>query len=154
MSLSTFTGDVIDASLHQLDVSRIKVVSGKQHIVDFDLGEGLDLTYVFNVTNEDRFYLQRAEPYPVMHGRFASQEEIIRFIAKDSQAFRNARKSKNYQNFVETARSVLSLTEDVERLFLNRNVSQEDLNLLHAESSKLKALIREIEEHAPVIHND
>ena len=41
MSLSTFSGDFIDTALSQLGASRIKVVSGKQHVVDFDLGEGL-----------------------------------------------------------------------------------------------------------------
>ena len=40
MSLSTFSGDFIDTALSQLGASRIKVVSGKQHVVDFDLGEG------------------------------------------------------------------------------------------------------------------
>lgn len=154
MSLSTFSGDVINTGLHQLDASKIKVVSGKQHVVDFDLGDGLELTYVFHVTNENRFYLQRANPYPMVHGRFASEEEIIQFIAKDSRAFRNARKSKNYQRFVETACNVLSLTEDMERLFINRNVSPEDLALLHAEGKKLKALIKEIEEKSPVVHNE
>lgn len=54
MSLSTFSGDFIDTALSQLGASRIKVVSGKQHVVDFDLGEGLTLTYIFTITNENR----------------------------------------------------------------------------------------------------
>ena len=57
MSLSTFSGDFIDTALSQLGASRIKVVSGKQHVVDFDLGEGLTLTYIFTITNENRCYL-------------------------------------------------------------------------------------------------
>ena len=61
MSLSTFSGDFIDTALSQLGASRIKVVSGKQHVVDFDLGEGLTLTYIFTITNENRCYLQREE---------------------------------------------------------------------------------------------
>lgn len=68
MSLSTFSGDFIDTALSQLGASRIKVVSGKQHVVDFDLGEGLTLTYIFTITNENRCYLQRARPYPMVPG--------------------------------------------------------------------------------------
>ena len=71
MSLSTFSGDFIDTALSQLGASRIKVVSGKQHVVDFDLGEGLTLTYIFTITNENRCYLQRARPYPMVQGRLA-----------------------------------------------------------------------------------
>ena len=87
MSLSTFSGDFIDTALSQLGASRIKVVSGKQHVVDFDLGEGLTLTYIFTITNENRCYLQRARPYPMVQGRLASTEEVLQFIARDRQAF-------------------------------------------------------------------
>lgn len=79
MSLSTFSGDFIDTALSQLGASRIKVVSGKQHVVDFDLGEGLTLTYIFTITNENRCYLQRARPYPMVQGRLASTEEVLQF---------------------------------------------------------------------------
>ena len=99
MSLSTFSGDFIDTALSQLGASRIKVVSGKQHVVDFDLGEGLTLTYIFTITNENRCYLQRARPYPMVQGRLASTEEVLQFIARDRQAFQNARRSRNYSTF-------------------------------------------------------
>lgn len=153
MSFSTFSGDFIDTTLYQLGASKIKVVGGKQHVADFDFGDGPSLTYIFTITNENRFYLQRARPYPMVHGRFASEKEIIAFIKKDSRAFLNARNSRNYQNFVETARDVLSLTEEVEQLFMNQNVSQEDLSALHQECTALKALIHQVAQHSPAIEH-
>ena len=151
MSFSTFTSDFIDTTLYQLGASSIKVVSGKQHIVDFTLSDELKVTYIFTITRENRFYLQRAYPYPMQQGRFSSKEEIIDFIAKDCQAFRNAMNSKNYQTFVDSARNALALTEDLERLFMHRNVRREDLTTLHDQCSQLRSLIKEIYEKSPVI---
>lgn len=151
MSFSTFTSDFIDTTLYQLGASSIKVVNGKQHVVDFILSDDMKVTYIFTITRENRFYLQRAQPYPMVHGRFSDEHEIIDFIAKDFNAFRNAMNSKNYQTFVESARNALSLTEDLERLFMHRNVSKEDLTALHEGCSSLRALIKEIYDKSPVI---
>ena len=151
MSLPTFSSDFIDTTLYQLGASSIKVVSGKQHVVDFVLGDDLKVIYIFTITRENRFYLQRAYPYPMVHGRFSNEKEIIEFIAKDCRAFRNAMNSKNYQYFVDSARNALSLTEDLERLFMHRNVSHEDLVTLHDECGRLRQLIQEIYDKSPVV---
>ena len=153
MSFSTFSGDFIDTTLYQLGASKIKVVGGKQHVVDFDFGDGLPLTYIFTITNENRFYLQRARPYPMVHGRFASEKEIIAFIKKDSRAFRNAKNSRNYQNFVAAARDVLSLTEEVEQMFMDQNISPDDLSALHQACTALKDLIHQIAQRSPAIEH-
>ena len=151
MSLSTFSSDFIDTTLYQLGASSIKVVNGKQHVVDFFLDDDLKVTYIFTITRENRFYLQRAHPYPMVHGRFSNEHEIIDFIAKDCAAFRNAMNSKNYHTFVDSARNALSLAEDLEQLFLKRNVSKEDLAALHDDCSRLRASIKEIYEKSPAI---
>ena len=109
MSLSTFSSDFIDTALLQLGASKIKVVSGKQHVVDFDLEGAGKLTYVFTITNEHRCYLQRVRPYPMVQGRFAGVEEIVAFIARDARAFQAARQSKNYQSFVDNTQDALAL---------------------------------------------
>ena len=144
MSLSTFSGDFIDTALSQLGASRIKVVSGKQHVVDFDLGEGLTLTYIFTITNENRCYLQRARPYPMVQGRLASTEEVL-------QAFQNARRSRNYSTFLDTARKTLALTHKMEELFITHNLSPEDLALLHQQGDRLTALMDEIRARSPEV---
>ena len=149
MSLSTFSGDFIDTALSQLGASRIKVVSGKQHVVDFDLGEGLTLTYIFTITNENRCYLQRARPYPMVQGRLASTEEVLQFIARDRQAFQNARRSRNYSTFLDTARKTLARTHKMEELFITHNLSPEDLALLHQQGDRLTALMDEIRARSP-----
>lgn len=151
MSLPTFSGDFIDTTLYQLGATSIKVVNGKQHVVDFVLGEDMKVTYLFTITRENRFYLQRAWPYPMVHGRFSDEKEIIDFIARDSQAFRRAVNSRNYLHFVENVRCALSLTEDLEGLFLRRNIRGEDLSTLHEAFDGLRGLIREIADRSPEI---
>ena len=151
MSISTFRGDFINVSLHQLDVSKIKAVSGKQFVVNFDLENSYKLTYVFSVTSEKRFYLQRVEPYPMVHGEFSSETDVMDFIKRDSAAFRNARNSRNYPGFVDTIHNMLALTENAEQLFIGRNVSKEDLALLQQECGRLGTLIQEIGSRSPAI---
>ena len=151
MSLSTFSGDFIDVALSQLGASKIKVVSGKQHVVNFDLGDGLNLTYLFTLTNENRCYLQRARPYPMVQGRFASVEEILQFIARDHQAFRNAHNSHHYQAFLDTARKTQSLTHSMEELFITHNISGDDLALLHSQCAQLVDLIDQIKARSPEV---
>lgn len=96
MSVSTFSSDFVHTALIQMGANQIKVVSGKQMVITFDLGNGLDLVYVLSVSNENKCFLQRARPYPMVHGKFASTEEILPFIERDYHAFLNARNSRNY----------------------------------------------------------
>ena len=151
MSLSTFSSDFTDTALLQLGASKIKVVSGKQHVVDFDLEGAGKLTYVFTITNEHRYYLQRVRPYPMVQGRFAGVEEIVSFIARDARAFQAARQSKNYQNFVDSTRDALALAGDLEQLFLAHNVSPKDLSALREEFSRLRALIHSMGDASPAV---
>ena len=84
-------------------------------ILTWGRGAYLDLTS-FTITNENRCYLQRARPYPMVQGRLASTEEVLQFIARDRQAFQNARRSRNYSTFLDTARKTLALTHKMEEL--------------------------------------
>ena len=111
MSVSTFSSDFVHTALIQMGANQIKVVSGKQMVITFDLGNGLDLVYVLSVSNENKCFLQRARPYPMVHGKFASTEEILPFIERDYHAFLNARNSRNYGTFVDVARKTLALTQ-------------------------------------------
>lgn len=152
MSVSTFSSDFIHTALTQMGASKIRVVSGKQHVVTFDLGDGLELTYVFTVTNENRCYLQRARPYPMLQGRFASTEEILQFIQRDYRAFLNARKSRNYGTFLDMARKTLTLTQKMEELFITHNLSAEDFTLLHQQCDQFADLMDQVAHRSPEIY--
>ena len=154
MGLTTFSGDFVDVGLRQLGAEKIKVVNGKVHIVDFDLGDGLEVTYVFSITKEQKFFLQRSNPYPMIHGKFANEKEIILFIKKDIAAFRNAKKSSNFRPFVKAVRDTWSLMEEVETLFINRNVATEDLHDIQADIDAIRAKVEVISNSSTIISFD
>ena len=174
MSVSTFSSDFVHTALIQMGANQIKVVSGKQMVITFDLGNGLDLVYVLSVSNENKCFLQRARPYPMVHGKFASTEEILPFIERDYHAFLNARNSRNYGTFVDVTRKTLALTQKMEELFITHNLSPdrearlrydltakeagdgplspEDLALLHAQCDQMDALMKEVAHRSPEIY--
>lgn len=144
MSLPTFSSDFIDTTLYQLGATTIKVVNGKQHVVDFVLDEDIKITYLFTVTRENRYYLQRAEPYPMVHGRFSDWREIIDFIAKDIKAFQWVVECGQYPQCVENVRCALSLAEDVEKIFLQHHLEPEDLEDLQVLCGQLRQRIKTV----------
>mgnify|MGYP000095111221 CR=1 FL=1 len=61
MITSSFSGDIINVSLRQIGATSIKEVrNGIMYIAKFQLDDEVCVTYVFNVTKRDKYYLQRA----------------------------------------------------------------------------------------------
>ncbi len=108
MITSSFSGDIINASLRQLGASSIKEIrNGILYIAKFELSEDLCVTYVFDVTKRDRYFLQRVTPYPISHGDFTSAQEVVEFIRKDIRKFRNAQNSHNFPKFLDTTNAMV-----------------------------------------------
>ena len=120
MNQNTVTGDYININLRQLGATSIKEFNSIMHIAEFDLGDGLIVSYVFNITRHNKYFLQRMQPYAMVHGKFASDQEIIDFITADLKRFENAKNSHNFNTF-------LLITENIEQLFLNYNVDADKL---------------------------
>jgi hypothetical protein len=89
MNQNTVTGDYININLRQLGATSIKEFNSIMHIAEFDLGDGLIVSYVFNITRHNKYFLQRMQPYAMVHGKFASDQEIIDFITADLKRFEN-----------------------------------------------------------------
>lgn len=133
MLTSSFSGDIINVALRQLGASSIKEIrNGILYIAKFELSNDLCVTYVFNVTKRDKYYLQRVSPYPISHGDFDGPDQVVDFIRKDIRKFRNAHNSHNFPKFLETTDAMVRLSHAVELLFLERNISAEDLDSLAA----------------------
>ena len=80
MNKNTVSGDIIAFNLKQIGATDIKVFDSRMHIANFDLGDGLIVSYVFNITRKDKFFMQRMRPYAMVKGKIANQKEIIAFI--------------------------------------------------------------------------
>ncbi|HIY38155.1 MAG TPA: hypothetical protein H9835_03305 [Candidatus Agathobaculum merdigallinarum] len=154
MLTSSFSGDIINVALRQMGASSIKEIrNGILYIAKFELSDDLCVTYVFNVTKRDKYFLQRVAPYPISHGDFDGAQEVVDFIRKDIQKFRNAHNSHNFPKFLDTTDAMVRLSHAVELLFLERNVSEEDLDGLSQSLEAAINAIKEIREHSPKIEN-
>lgn len=150
MNKDTVSGDIIDLKLRQMHASKITYVNSNMYIVDFKLKSGIIVSYVFNITKGDKYFLQRMRPYAMVQGKYADTREIVHFIKKDLEKFRNAERSSNFKQFVDISKKSLDLAAAVENLFLNHNVPKDELdsigeNLEHM-LERIKAISEQSEE--------
>ena len=66
MKLSV-SGDYINMLLRQMGATSIKHFDSKMNIVNFDLGDGLIVSYVYNVTRKNKYFLQRMDLTFIFH---------------------------------------------------------------------------------------
>ena len=130
MNQNTVSGDIIAFNLKQLGATDIKVFDSRMHIANFHLGNGLIVSYVFNITRHNKYFLQRMQPYAMVHGKFASDQEIIDFITEDLKRFENAKNSQNFNTFLLISHLGHHITENIEQLFLNYNVDADKLKAI------------------------
>ncbi|WP_130862335.1 hypothetical protein [Bacilliculturomica massiliensis] len=151
MNINSITGDLIEVSLRQLGASEIKMIKSDMFIVNFEVGDGMIVSYVFNITSGDKYFLQRMRPYAISHGKFADEREIVSFITKDLKKFQNAAQSSNFRLFVKEAEQINRMNECIEQLFLNHNVDSADLEKLGREIDGVIDLIGRIKEDSKTI---
>lgn len=126
MHKSNVNGDVIDIVLRQLGAKEIHNFFSTMHIVNFDLGDDLEIVYVFNITKGNKYFLQRMKPYAMVEGKYVSYMEIIDFITEDISKFRKAKTINNTGIFLKLANEMERVKERIEQIFLNYDVSAED----------------------------
>ena len=132
MKLSV-SGDYINMLLRQMGAASINHFDSKMNIVNFDLGDGLIVSYVYNVTRKNKYFLQRMRSYSLVEGFYATEEEIIEFIRKDIAKFKNAKNSKNFNTFLLISHLGHHVSSHIEELFLNYNVPEEQMRKIEKE---------------------
>lgn len=151
MNINSIEGDLIEVSLRQLGATKVKTLKSNMYFVDFDLGDGMLVSYVFNITSHDKFFLQRTRPYAIVHGKFADEREIVEFITKDIDQFRNAARSSNFKFFILQADRINHLNELIENLFLHHNVDRKLLENLSDRIDDIVSEINDIKSHSSEI---
>ena len=148
MNKNTVSGDIIDWQLRQMGASNITFVNSNMYIVDFKLEGGLLVSYVFNITRGDKYFLQRMRPYAMVQGKYANTAEIAEFIEKDLSKFRNAERSSNFVKFIEISKKGAEFAEALENLFLNYNVGREEMESMEEKLDRLLEHIGQAKEKA------
>ena len=121
------------------------------YIVDFKLEKGLLVSYVFNITRGDKYFLQRMRPYAMVQGKYANTAEIAEFIEKDLSRFRNAEHSSNFDKFIEISKKGAEFAEALENLFLNYNVDKDEMERMDEKLDKLLEHLEQAREKAAPI---
>lgn len=143
MNRELIAGDYISMLLRQIGADDIKKLDSHLNIVRFYITEDITVSYVFNITKNDKYFLQRMQPYAIPQGKFATAEEIIDFINMDVSKYRNAAKSVNFEKFVRINEKCNIIVAKMEALFLNHNVETDMLNEIN---ERLVSTIKDIEE--------
>lgn len=143
MNSNEIEGNLIEVNLRQAGASKVIEASSAMYLVEFNLTDKLTVSYIYNITNKEKYYLQRIKPYPIPQGKFADEQEIATYIIKDVNKFRNAILSSNFQTFLDVTKKVSTVTDRIEELFLNHNVNGTDLMILN---DKIDTLISTIDE--------
>ena len=151
MNKNTVSGDIVDWQLRQMGASNITFVNSNMYIVDFKLEKGLLVSYVFNITRGDKYFLQRMRPYAMVQGKYANTAEIAEFIEKDLSRFRNAEHSSNSDKFIEISKKGAEFAEALENLFLNYNVDKDEMERMDEKLDKLLEHLEQAREKAAPI---
>lgn len=151
MNKNTVSGDIVDWQLRQMGASNITFVNSNMYIVDFKLEKGLLVSYVFNITRGDKYFLQRMRPYAMVQGKYANTAEIAAFIEKDLSRFRNAEHSSNFDKFIEISKKGAEFAEALENLFLNYNVDKDEMERMDEKLDKLLEHLEQAREKAAPI---
>lgn len=124
MNLNDTTGDMLMARFKQMDATELININSRLYYIGFKITSKVEITYVYNINKRDQYFLQRVSPYPLPKGLFTTQEEIVDFIEDDLNKFKNAALSSNFDDFIEFNTHLSEIEGDMERLFLNFNVSK------------------------------
>lgn len=93
--------ELIQEKLEEMNATKIQKLDSQMYLVNFDLKEDMRISYVFNITREGKYFLQRMRPYSMVHGKFSNEYEVLSFIKHDVEKFQNAANSTNFIKFLE-----------------------------------------------------
>lgn len=156
MNKNSVSGDIIAFKLRQLGATDIKVFQSRMNIVNFDLADGFRVSYVYNITRKEKFFLQRMRPYAMVKGMYADQNEIIDFIKDDIKRFKTAIRLNDVDKYINLAERVNGIYERLEHIFLHHCVDDVIFDRLNAEFGEMAQEIENIHSECEVMkmHED
>ena len=63
--------------------AQVQLVSGKMVYVKFVLENDFQLSYVYHINKNNKYFLERIKPYPLPIKEFATTDEVIDIIKLD-----------------------------------------------------------------------
>jgi hypothetical protein len=133
-----------EASQHEMKLTQmgatVKQVNSKMCFVKFKR-DHFTASYVYNINNHNKYFLERIKPYSIITKEFESEEDVIKVIEIDIKQLDNASKSKNFDHFILINNQLNQLKKEFEDLYLYYNVPQHEIAVI---MKKLKEIHEEI----------
>ncbi len=135
---------------HQMCINKLREmgckvvnVQGVMFYVTYML-EDFKISYMYHIDTDNTYYLERLKPYVVAAGSFKTEEEVVKTIKIDIDQFRNAKKSKNFNKFIDVDTQISNTVRTFEDLFLYYNISSEDTEIIKDEIIRINDMLNEI----------
>lgn len=142
---------ISEASEHEMKLvqmgAKVELVNSKMCYVRFNL-EGIDIEYVYNINNKNKFFLERVKPYPLALKVTNTEQELISVIEIDLAQFQNAVKSHNINYFLNIGNELTKTIKKFEDLFLYYNIPREECEAFQAQVDALLDHIYETKDRA------
>ncbi len=115
----------MDADQHMMRLNHLGCetiqLNGKLCCVKYKT-EHMKLSYVYNITKSNHYFLERVSPYPLPLKEYDKEEDVIENIRIDIEQFKSAEKSKNIDSFIKVNKELAKTAKAFEDLFLYYNV--------------------------------
>lgn len=118
-------------------------VQGVMYYVTYKLDD-LEISYMYHINPDNTYDLERIKPYVVSGGTLKTEEEVVNIIKIDIDQFKNAKRSKNFKDFIQCDTEISNAVRSFEDLFLYYNISKEDTKLIQDEINKVKNMLKEV----------
>lgn len=148
------SSDMINMMAKQMGAVHIKSDPAHINIYTFKIGEDLRIKYMLDLRRGKGMYLHRVSPYPIMLGKFYGETDIIDYIRRDLQKFRNAYNSDKFEHFLELTEELTQFNRQIEQLFLNRNVPEAAFRELADELKEVRTTIEQIGAECPMLYEN
>ncbi len=121
--------------------ANVQVVSGKMVYVKFVLEHDLEVSYVYHINKNKKYFLERIKPYPLSLREFDSASDVIETIKIDFNQYTNAVKSHNIQKFVKINKDLHETIKAFEDLFLYYNIPTELISKIETSIGEIRNYI-------------
>lgn len=148
------TSDMINMMVKQLGATNVKNMPAHINIYEFAINDELTIKYMLDLRRDHAMYLRRANPYPMLLGKFYGETDVVEFIKRDISKFQNASKTDKFSKFLELADNLTQFNREIEQLFLNRKVPTAAFEEFSEEMERVRTTIEQIAHDCPMLYED
>ena len=144
MIKNRITESMANVVLRQMGAVEIRNISAFVNKVKFRLDEHTNVTYIYEVKENETIYLTRVRPYSLYLGDCADEQELVEKIERDYILFRIAHETPYFDKYLKILREMQNLTNVMEDLFMQKETQEADLDAIDRKLQELYARVNEL----------